>query len=49
MPEYSQSTIHMRVPVSRKFSHNGSQWQATSGAGWAASASRTASASLTTS
>ena len=29
MPEYSQSTIHMRSPVSRKFSHRGSQWQAT--------------------
>ena len=28
MPEYSQSTIHMRSPVSRKFSHSGSQWQA---------------------
>ena len=30
MPEYSQSTTHMRAPSSRKFSQSGSQWQGTS-------------------
>ncbi len=49
MPEYSQSTIHMRSPVSRKFSHSGSQWQGARLAGLAFSTSRTASASRTTS
>ena len=38
MPEYSQSTIHIRSPVSRKFSHSGSQWQGASAAGCASSA-----------
>ena len=47
MPEYSQSTIHIRSPVSRKFSHSGSQWQGASAAGCASSAARTAAASAT--
>ena len=48
MPEYSQSTIHMRAPSSRKFSHKGSQWQGASAAWCAASAWRAGWAAATT-
>jgi hypothetical protein len=46
---HPESTSHMRSPVSRKFSHSGSQWQGASAIGWASRATRTSCAAASTS
>ena len=47
MPEYSQSTIHIAAPSSRKFSHKGSQWQGAKGTSLSVNTCLTGSAAAT--